>query len=389
MIFFETAVEAKPEYYSVSRLKSYSQCSMYYKLKYVDKIKVVSMSESTITGNLCHDALEFYYGEENYHGLSLLECLEVTGKKTLIERCGFKNLAKADFDKLYKDLLFFAQDSLLLYIRASDWYTGDNPIRTKQGKVAKAPSKTSGWIEVEQSLGLTKKRRAMQEYYERINPEFKDILLANAFAQAYYICLSYRQPEELIEVLVPEMALSDYKVTEEGPQVLNPVPMPEEFGGKEGVYLNGYIDVVGLVKYKGKVRKAIIDYKSNKDDFTQEEVDYNVQLFSYVYAYEYLTGEKLDVMGIFNLRTNNLVLVEIDREIMQDMLEALFSTHKAIKAEVFKKHIPDSSYAQCLNSYGKLCPYLGNCHPKLYEQKVGKSEERIDQEYAELLQLVS
>lgn len=387
MIFSETSVESRPSYYSVSRLKTYSQCSQYYKLKYVDKVPSVSFSESTITGNFCHDALEYFYGE-NVH-LSLIECLIHTAKKTLIERCGFKNAAPDLFNKVYKDLVSFAKDSMVLYARASEWYQGDNPIRTKKGTIAKAANKTASWMEAEEKLGLNKKRMVLQDICTQINPDLEGIFVCNSLANAYAICFGYKQPEELVEVIYPEMPISDYKLTEEGPVLLNAVPMPEAYGGEEGYYLNGYIDVVGTVRHKGKLKKAIIDYKTSKEDFTEEEIIYNVQLFSYVYAYEYLTGEELEVMGIFNLRTNRLVLVDIDRALMADMLEALFSTHKAIKAEIFKKEIPDNSYCKCLNSYGKVCDFLQHCHPKLYEQKVGKIAEVFSKEYQELLELVS
>ena len=155
--------------------------------------------------------------------------------------------------------------------------------------------------------------------------------------------------------------------------------MPSHYGGEDQVLLNGYVDWIGYINYGGKEKLAIVDYKSSKEELTPDKVQYNVQLYSYVYAYEYLTGETVDLIGIHNLRAGSLVLTPIDRNKMGIVLEALFTNHLLIKHKIFQKQIPDTSYAKCMNMYGKICPYLEFCYPDIYESNTGLKARSLEE----------
>lgn len=367
LIVDEIEVSEKPEYYSVSRLKSLSVCSEYYKLKYIDKIKVPSLSGATIIGSLCHDALEYFHSDENLSFISLIEVFKFTSKKTLVERnIIHKNIPSEQLDAIHTELWECALDNLSLYARASQVYKGPAPIRKKDGGIASNPTSTTGWKKAEEVLRLLSRKGTIDAEALRLNPELGEISLAGVFAEAFSICYRYHVPEEVVETIAVEFPISEYSA--DTGFLINPVPMPEEFGGEENIYLNGFIDWIGRVYYRGAEKLAIVDYKSSKEDMAADQVQYNVQLYSYVYAYEFLTGETVDLIGIHNLRSGRLVLVEVDREIMQTVLGSLFFKHNLIKAGMFYKHAPDSGYSPCLSQFGKPCPYLANCYPKLYEK---------------------
>ncbi len=364
LIVDEIEVNEKPSYYSVSRLKSYSTCAEYYKLKYVDKIQTPSLSTATLIGSLCHDALEYFHSEDNQFR-HLSEVFKVTSKKTLLERKIIDDNTPTEvLEELWMDAVSYAQDCLSLYERASERYSGPVPIRKKDGGIAASPTSTSVWKKAEEVLKLPERRDNIDQRALNLNPDMEGLSLASIFAEAFAICYRYQTPAAVVRTIAVEFPISDYNA-EDG-KVNNPVPMPAEFGGEAGMYLNGYIDWTGIVEFNGEEKLAIVDYKSSKEDMQADQVRYNVQLYSYVYAYELLTGEKVEVIGIHNLRSGRLVLVEVDRLIMQDALRNLFFKHKLIDAGMFYKHIPDSGYSPCLAQFGKQCPYLKNCYPELY-----------------------
>lgn len=143
--------------------------------------------------------------------------------------------------------------------------------------------------------------------------------------------------------------------------------MPAEFGGDEGIYLNGYVDWVGYVNFEGRQRLAVVDYKTSKENLTKDKLAYHVQLLTYAYALGRLLGQPIEVIGVHSLRHNKLVLTSVDKEIMQGATTALFSRHLGIKAGNFQKdYYPDSMYSPCLSLFGRECPFLQQCHPKMF-----------------------
>lgn len=349
-------------YLSVSRIKSYQECSQKYKNKYVDGIPDAGYSKATLVGSLVHEALEEYYLHKHPH---VVKAFNISAIKTLQGRLFSKD---ADLEELDALLKAYAIDGQSLYERASEEYKGPAPIRTKDGKVPSNALMTSAWKQSLEKLGLVEKAYAINKIVSYLCPSLpNDINIAEVYAEAYFLCGRFKEPSNVIETIHVEFPISD--VRREG-KLINAVLLPQEHGGSEGKYLNGYIDKVALVNHEGEEGLAIIDFKSG-GEFAKADIEYNPQLYSYVYAYELVTGDTIKFIGIHNIRKNNQVLIPVDREVMDRVLTNLFSTHALIKAGIFRKHLPDSKYSKCLNSYGKPCPYLELCWPgvKVEEKK--------------------
>lgn len=373
----------EPSVYRVSSIRDFNKCSYLYKLKYIDKIESVIFSEATITGNLCHDALEQYYinwKQTKKEGL-VLHYLISHYKKTLINIGVIpKNADITRVEKLCSKLLDYGLEILSLYIRGSEYYKGTESIRTKQGKVASAIKSTSGWKEALEQLKLNKLSIEIDKEAEEINNKLKDISLSSSFAEAVYIIFKYKRPIEEVDVIGLEFPIShwDYKHN----LIINPFKFPSEFnnGLDSNIYLKGSIDKISVLNHNGQNKIAILDYKSSKLDKEVMHVQHDVQLYSYAYCFEKLTGLKVDLIGIQNLRSTNLSLItEIDRDLMYDCLSNFFFKHVLIYNKYFhKEHTPDSTYSSCLNMFGNHCPYLQHCYPQAYNKLINSSENNLD-----------
>ena len=358
-------LDTKPDMYSVSRLKTYSQCSQAYKYTYIDKIRVFSQSNSTIIGSLLHASLEIYLNE--FNELSFIEVFEKQSKRVFIKnKYVIENVEEATFNKLYSQLINYSRDIRTLWFRASAECTGKNAIRTAKGDIPSNPSMTSGWKQAAKNLNLEERYNYLDTQFSYISNS-TDINIVEAFTEAYTLACNYETPVEIVETLFLEFPLSDYNY--ETKEFTNPVLMPDEYGGDLGIYLNGYIDWVGYVYFQGKKRLALIDYKTSKENLTEDKLEYHAQLLAYVYAVEKLLGLEVEVIGVHSLRHKKLALTLVDREILQEANRSLFSKHKKIAACQFEKdHLPDSQYSQCLNTFQKECSFLQNCYPKIYNK---------------------
>lgn len=390
-------LDTKPATYSVSRLNVYKQCSEKYNLTYIQKLRVFSASNSTIAGNLLHDALEVYLRSDNT--TAFIPVFEEQSKVSLVKRkFVVEHINLTSFNKLYAELIEYSRDIKSLHERASADYTGKNAIRTAKGDVPSNPSMTSGWKAAVKNLNLDGRYRHLEDEFSQISC-LDSVNLVEAFTDAYTLASNYVTPEEIVETVALEFPLSDFNY--ETKEFVNPVLMPDEYGGidyelislaslliegvelsfnlilyiiklvatykTKAIYLNGFIDWMGYVQFKGKRRFALIDYKSSKENLTVDKLEYHAQLLAYVYAVERLLGIKVEVIGVHSLRHKKLALALVDREILEVANRSLFSKHKQIAACHFEKeHLPDSQYSKCLDSYGKNCEYLQHCYPKMY-----------------------
>lgn len=350
MIIKADIATEKPNYYSVSRLKTYSQCGEYYRKQYVEKDVVRSISNSTLIGSLVHKALEeLYLG--NYS--TSLEAFDATSLSVLYE----VGVCSEEEALVVRELLKeYSEEMSTLYLRASSSYSGKDAIRTKSGEVPSNPSMTSAWKAAIQEGGMEGKKVLIDTYIKDKN-ESITFSLSDAFSEAEFLCRNYYYPKIGTPVAI-EMGLSVWKETKQ--LILNPVLMPLEYGGEEGLHLNGYIDLISVMDDGGIL---ICDHKTGKEEFTESSVMHNVQLLSYVYAYEALTGIRAKYIGINNVRSRSLVKVEVpNKEVVTEILGTLFSNHIPIKANLFTKKRPES-YSPCLSMFGDVCPYLSKCWP--------------------------
>lgn len=349
-------MNSKPPVYSVSRLKTYQRCSYEYYHKYILKTpSEFKYSASTLLGTIVHSALEFLYTTDRDDVNYLTDALNVTVVESLYKSGLFKNTTKDEIEALVVLMNECAVLTKGLYERASAGYVGPNPIRVKGGGVAQNPTMTSDWKKAEEDLGIADKKSVIETFIS--SKEDIEISIPTVYTEAYYLCSRYRTSPMIKKIIDVEYPISHW----DGEKLINPVKMPAQYGGKKGIYLNGYIDLIAELDIEGIGKGvAIIDHKTDKSTYRTQDVLYNRQMMIYVYAYEALTKKEVKYIGINNIR-EGFVVVPIDRAIMKECIDSLFSTHKLIDKGHFVKHTPDSVYSPCKDYYGSPCPFLHHC----------------------------
>jgi hypothetical protein len=350
--------------YSVSRLKLYDTCSEQYRLKYIEGIVESNLNQSNVLGNICHSVLEEYFKAEFKN--SVIEILERDIKDILIDLKVLPNSLDSVVNGIVEDIKDYQKNIYHLYIRASADYKGSDAIRTKSGAVPSNPSMTSAWKSYVKRMNLDSVKSNIALSLYAVNPSIPELDLVDIYCEAFNILSKYTVPPCIINTECIELSLSAFNSSTG--EIVNPVFFPQEYA-EEPVLLNGYVDWIGEVQVGFDKGIAIIDYKTSKEKFTESTVSYNVQLYCYVYAYENISNKTVSFIGIHALRTNELVIVKIDRQKMNIVLDSLFSKHKYIKNEQFKKRVPDSIYSPCLNQFGKECSYLKYCYPDVFMER--------------------
>lgn len=345
-----------PAYYSVSRLKTYHECSAYYEHKYIKRTPHDSQSDSTVTGSLCHGALELFYSPKKR--VSPLDAFNQTSKSTLLD-IGVvpPSTPAAVFDPLYQSLFDFSNQTQELYLRSHPDYTGPDAIRKRDGQVADCPQLTGEWKQAARDMDLVDRSIRLDEAFRDLNSALRNISVSGAFAEAHNLMTHYQNPAELTAVAAVEWPISEWQPSRE--KMINPVLAPSRLGGEEGIYLKGSIDLIAKVGDK----IALIDHKTSKEHLSVENVTHHVQLNVYAYCYHQRFGHYPDYLGINSIRHSELTLAHFNEAVMIDCVTSLLSAHPLIKNQFFKKHFPDSAYSPCIKRYGSVCPFLKHCHP--------------------------
>lgn len=350
--------DTKDDYlrYSVSRIKCYKECSQMYKLKYVDKLDVYQHSNATLIGTLLHAALEYLYGTEDDE----VQTAEDAFFKVLPEE--FARLNILSLESILGDLLDYHNDISNLYLRASSAYTGIDAIRTGKGTVPKVPEMTGTWKSEVRRLDLDGRKERI-DYVVQTSKGLDGVSITEVFSKAYMLASNYITPPSFMRILHLELPLSEWDNANN--KLINPVPFP---GCKrEDVYLNGYIDNIAEVYENGKNVLSVIDYKTSKETFDENIVRHNQQLLLYAAAVEYLLERPVEYIGILSLTKGELVNVPVDREIQDEVIRTFNKVVDKTIEGSFYKHIPDTKYSTCLNSFGGTCPFLEHCWPKSHE----------------------
>ena len=364
--------EIKPEYYSISRLKTYQSCPRYYYNKYVQNLSDQAFSSSLFTGSLTHLALEEFYKEHKKSGnpKSLTHYLEEVLPSFLLQN---KMCTPESANDLAQELIGVAKTLLQLYIKADVSYVGKDSIRKADGGVASKPQATKAWknfiqenVELNATIQLLNLELSSIIKIE-INNRKGELSLVDLFSNIYYATTKYVHNPRLKKTLDVEIGISDYDYNTQA--IINPLLMPTKFGGKDNVFFKAYIDLI-VEDDEGKV--IILDHKTNKTPFSYDDLLYNVQLMSYVWAYQEVSGRKVDYIGINNVTiadsftnstSNSLVIREVpDKDYIERVLNNLFSVHIPIKNNYYPFILPEP-YSKCLKTFEKPCPFLGTCWP--------------------------
>lgn len=339
------------DYYSVSRLKTYKTCSMMYKHLYVDKDRVHTSSKSTTIGSIVHNALEVFYLNPSKDRGPLIDYFSIA-LETYIKDSKMEGV----IDSNVLSMLEKYSNGLGELLKRSDPnYKGNDAIRKRDGSPASNPSMTAEWKDSYEKLGLSSLQECLLLYLDGyIQIDGSDFI--DAYSEAKHLCTNYKDHLWLSNAIEVEMPIS--KKTSSG--VLNPVLMPSKHGGRKSIYLLGFIDIVSKLDDDSLF---LVDHKTSASSFTPNDVRHNAQLLAYVYAYEKVRGVRPHYMGINNIRSGDIVMVDTpsSKEAME-VLDSLFSCHKLINDEVWIKHSPEP-YSPCVSMYGSSCPYLNKCWP--------------------------
>lgn len=331
--------------YSISRLKTYDTCSQFYKHKYIDNIKVEERSYYTCLGSLIHKVLEDYYrGGMESNPLDIY--LKDVNK--YINYIGF-------YKDISREAVEYMRGMGILYERADKDYVGSDSIRKVNGDVASTPEKTSDWKRYYQELGLDCIEGRIINLSQEFNLNTKEKTICDLLINSYKLLSKYTHPSVISKVEYIEFPISHL---ESDNNIINPVLMPNKYGGEEGIYLNGYIDMVGR-DINGDL--VIIDHKTSAEEIKAVHVGFNIQLLAYSWALEKILNEKVKIIGINNIRAGTQALAYVPEEEERDkLLNTLFNRHILITNKVFSKHLPEIN-SPCLNMYGNPCPYLHTC----------------------------
>lgn len=363
--------DIRPEYYSISRLKTYQSCPRYYYNKYIQGYPDQVFSSSLFTGSLTHLALEEFYKEykRTQNPKSLTHYLERVTPQFLIQN---KMCNPDDADDITNELISVANNLMNLYTRADKAYIGSDSIRKADGGIPSKPQATKAWkAYLSDNIHLSGTIQLLNlELSSSVNTENTrkgELSIVDIYSDIYYASTKYIHNPRLKKVLDIELGISDYNYDTQS--IINPVLMPEKFGGKDNVFFKAYIDLI-VEDENGKV--IILDHKTNKTPYSYDDLLYNVQLLSYVWAYESISGRKVDYIGINNVtiadtftnsQSNSLVMREVpDSDYIQKILNNLFSVHIPIKNKYYPFTLPEP-YSKCLKTFERPCPFLGTCWP--------------------------
>lgn len=350
-----TRQENRPPTYSVSKLRTFHTCSMLYKYKYVDKLRDNNLTKATLIGSCLHQILEDTYRpfiNIDNPPRTLIEPVILTSTNEVLSKVFVHDLT----DQITTVYNYYKQIDQLYY-RASAEYNGPYPIRKGDGTIAQAPEMTGTWKKELAKLGVTNTKDSINNYIKSVDGRWENIDFFDLVLNVIKIASKFNLDTNIKKIIAVELEFSPETIAITTPNT-----------GEKGPILEAYIDLIAELQ-DGET--AIIDYKSGSQDYEQVEIDFNSQLLTYSYAYEQTTGQQPKYIGIYNLKSNKLIMSEMRPSIRDQVIEQLTSVHNDIVNNKFEKRIPNKDYANscpCLDQFHKPCPFLANCYPDLYEK---------------------
>lgn len=354
--------------YSVSKIKTYKECSQMYKLKYVDGIYDYTRSDATLIGTILHSTLEYLYTNENITKETAIESFYKIIESELY------NVGIQNPKPLLKELIDYNNDISSLYLRASKNYKGIDAIRTGKGDVPKSPEMTGVWKSEVKRMNLHTRKSRIDNLIKSTYSDLSNVSITDVFVKSFNIATNYKTPKEILKTHYLELPLS--KWDGENNCIINPVPFPGcEF---EDIYLNGFIDNISEINYKGEKVNAVIDYKTSKELFNENIVEHNQQLLIYAAGVSHLLNKEITHIGILSFIQKELIITPINKSIQEQVISNFNKVIEKTLNRDFIKHVPDSKYSPCLNMYGSECSYLKQCWVNSYNNINNVSDAYLD-----------
>jgi len=325
---------------------------MLYKYKYVDKLKDNTITKATLIGSCLHQALE-----DNYLPFIDVYNPPLTLPEQVILQATNEVLSKVFVHDLTNQIKVVYDYYLVirsLYVRADANYRGVDAIRKGDGTPAQAPEMTSTWKKEVAKLASSNTQEDVNTYIKSVDIRWANIDFFDLVMTVFKVASKFQLDSRIKKILGVELAFS--------PET-NVITTPNT--GEDGPILEAYVDLVAEME-DGEI--AIIDYKSGAMEYNEVDIDFNSQLLMYSHAYEKLTNKTPKYIGVYNLRSNRLVISTMQETFRTQVIEQLTSVHKDIINNKFEKRIPNKDTANscpCLDQFHKPCPFLANCYPHL------------------------
>ena len=340
-------------------------------MQYVLKNYKYKESTSTLAGTLMHATLEYLYGVDD----ETVETAQDAFYRILIPE--FQKAGILDAESILGDLLEYNEDIRHLYDRASADYEGEDAIRTGKGTVPKVPEMTSVWKQECRRMDLDGRKERLDTVIQDSKDGFENVSITDVFTKAFNMAKDYYTPPEMVEILALELPLSKWDY--QNSKMINPIPFPDcEI---PDVYLSGFIDCLCKININGHEYTAVVDYKTSKEEFTEDLVRHNQQLLTYVAAAEKLLDIDIEYVGILSFLQKKLIHAPVDRELLEEVMINYNKVIVATYEKKFMKHVPDSKYSSCLSQFGGHCPFLEDCWPSMFDSL----NKQDDEEYLNYL----
>ena len=119
----------------------------------------------------------------------------------------------------------------------------------------------------------------------------------------------------------------------------------------DGIALTGFIDRVDKTKSGGL---SIVDYKTNKELFTKDDLEHNLQLTLYQLAVEQMWLFPVENLGLYHLRSNTMCSCGPRSG---EQLEAARKLVVNIAENIQKENFPAHENRFCPCDFAEHCPY--------------------------------
>lgn len=335
---------------SFSRLEKYGKCSYLYWLHYWKPIpRPVTDTVPTVAGTVAHAVLEVFYPiDGNNRVVSTLDLLNQYWEDRLKEE---------GLESCFTELQYIALQMETLHARATEGYTGPDPILNKDGKFGKMYKKTNAWSDALRDSGIASLAASINETAGQKHKLWATVSLSEVFSETYVFLKNYRDTMAFLSIYMLEMPIS----RDDDQQPVNTVYWPGT-----AIEFTGFLDVIATDP-QGRI--YIIDHKTSKDKPDENKVAHWEQLLLYGWAMHQLWGRYPDYIGINSLRGNVLTVAAFDPSLIEGAMNRALGKMRGIHGELFYQSNPTDYGSPCYNDFSpeNSCAYLSHCHPRFFQ----------------------
>ena len=173
----------KPSF-SYSAIEKYLKCGHLYFLHYLDKMtpRPEGSSDARMIGGVVHEVLETVYTKMD------------APAPVYLERYWRSFFRRIEMPQLYGAVQEYNNDWNILLTKATADYTGDDAIRTGEGKVPKHPTMTRGWNDAIVEANMDKKKSLIDEAVGKAVPDYQGASVVDVMRESQKILENFEPP---------------------------------------------------------------------------------------------------------------------------------------------------------------------------------------------------